>query len=82
MAEMKFGEMRRKAFQYNNLTKELSEIIRLYGNKKELIDNIRINKSWFYHKLKNLSFNDDELVKIFRTITENENYRKVKDDPD
>lgn len=82
MSEITFGEMRRKAFQYEKLTKELTEIIRLYQGKSDLIENSRIKKSWFYYKLKHFSFNDDEMVKIFRTIIENQNYKKVRDDPD
>ena len=82
MKEMKFGEMRRKAFQYDDFRKKLTEIIRLYRNKLELIENSELKTSSFYYKLKYISFRDDELVKIFRTIIESENYKKVKGDPD
>ncbi len=82
MKEMKFGEMRRKAFQYDDFKKKLTEIIRLYGNKLELMENSNFKTSSFYYKLKYITFGDDELVRIFRTIIESENYKKVKNDPD
>ena len=71
MNEMTFGEMRRKAFKYNELTEKLTELILIYKiSIPEICKKEGITCSKFYKRLNNKKLNNSDFLAISRAVIE------------
>jgi predicted transcriptional regulator len=71
MENISFGEMRRKAIQYDELTAQLTELILLYKlSIPEIAKKAGISLSYLYRKLNDKRLNPALITKIIRVIIE------------
>lgn len=77
--ELSFGDMRRKAFQYDSLIEDLTQLIHLSTMRKtELIRKTGLSHSHFERRLKEGNLTNNQLAKIFRVIVEENNLLRAK----
>lgn len=71
MKDITFGEMRRKAIQFDELTKDLAELVLLYKiSIPEICKKAGISSSFLYRELHAKKLTPALITKIFRAIIE------------